>query len=127
MLLSSASLIPSKTFSIFPNLVILLYFSGLIVSRETLILLIPFSFSSLAYFFNNVPFVVSVISFRFVFSFLVLSFSINFIISFLTKGSPPVNLIFSTPSSIKLSHNLSISSKVSMSFRGRNCIFSFIQ
>ena len=61
-----ASSIPEITFSKFPNLVILLYFFELIVSSDTLILLIPLSFNSFANFFNREPFVVKVISFKFV-------------------------------------------------------------
>ena len=118
---------PSRTFSKLPNLVISLYLSFMIVSKETLILSTPFIFNSFENFFNKLPFVVSVISFKLDTDFFLFKFFIRCIISFLTKGSPPVSLIFSTPKSIKLSHNLSISSKLKTSVFGRKFIFSFMQ
>ena len=122
-----ASLIPLITLSKFPNLVISLYLFGFIVSREILIRLTPNFFNSFAYFANNVPFEVNVISFKLVLFFLKFSFFINSIISFLTKGSPPVILILLTPSSIKLSQSLSISYRVNISLFGKKVIFSFMQ
>ena len=52
---------------------------------------------------------------------------ITCIIPFLTKGSPPVNLIFLVPSFMKVLQISSISSRLKISFLGRNCISSAMQ
>ena len=72
-----ASSIPSKVFCKFPKRVISLNFFSMIVSSDTLILLIPFFFKSLAYLFNKLPLVVRVISFKLVDDFFLLRFWIR--------------------------------------------------
>ena len=86
MLFFFASLIPFITLFKLPNLVIFLYELSSIVSKDTLIRSTPFFFKSFAKISKRVPFVVKVISLRFVYFFFIFNFSINLIKSFLTKG-----------------------------------------
>ena len=86
------------TLSKFPNLVISLYLSGSIVSREILIRLTPAALSAGAYLSNCAPLVVKFSSSS---PGNAPNFSISDITSLRTIGSPPVNRIFLTPNSIK--------------------------
>ena len=52
---------------------------------------------------------------------------IRFKTFFLTKGSPPVSLIFLVPRLIKDVHKASISSRDNTSFLGKKVMFSAIQ
>ena len=122
-----AEQIPFITFSRLPHLVIFLNFSGLRLSKDTLILSIPFFFKMGEYFSKLVPFVVKVCS-KILFCFFNSNkCSITEIIFFLTKGSPPVSLNFLTPNSLKTSINFMISSIVKTSCLGKKVTSSAIQ
>ena len=115
------------TFSRSPHFVISLYFIGLRLSKDTLILSIPFFFRIEEYFSKLVPLVVKVCS-KILFCFFNSNkCSITEIMFFLTKGSPPVSLNFFTPNSLKTSINFMISSIVKTSCLGKKVTSSAIQ
>ena len=88
--------------------VILSYFSLLSVSRLIFTLIRPASLSSYAYFLSNVPLVVRDTSLSIIGEALLIISTI----SFLTRGSPPVNFTFLISSSRAILRILSISSEV---------------
>ena len=94
---------------------------------DTLILLILFLARSAANFTSWLPFVVIVISSRFVLPIFSDRFSISHIKFFLTRGSPPVSRIFVIPQSINIDASLYNSSKVKRLVFGKKVMFSDMQ
>ena len=122
-----AASMPDSTLSNFPQRVISLNFVSTRVSKETLILLTPLEYSLSANFSNWLPLVVRVSSSSAPDRRWRPRFSIRFIMSRRTRGSPPLTLSFLTPRPINTVHNLSSSSRLSNSAFGKNDICSDMQ